>query len=208
MNALKRALKQLKKTRNITRSTTRDRLPSDDELIKLTAYFYRKWQNGAKIPMHLVMWFAIYSARRQGEITHLKLSDDLGEYFVVRDVKNPKGSLGNHKKFTVSSHAYTLIELLKTHSSDGNYLVPASPKMLSKSFSKACLLLGIDDLHFHDLRHESCTRLAELGLSIPQTQGYSLHDSWSSFARYVSVHRRGTTLHFDNVMNAIADGRV
>lgn len=44
MNALKRALRQLKKTRNISRSGKRDRLVSSDELIRLTTYFYERFQ--------------------------------------------------------------------------------------------------------------------------------------------------------------------
>lgn len=46
-------------------------------------------------------------------------------------------------------------------------------------------LLGIDDLHIHDLRHEACSRLAEDGWTIPQLQSVSLHDSWASMQIYV-----------------------
>lgn len=214
INALKRALRQLKKTRNIGRSNKRDRLVSSDELIRLTAYFYGKWQKNGTIPMHLIMWFAIVSARRQGEIVRLTLDDDMGSHFVVRDVKNPKGSKGNHKKFKVHDDARQIIDLLKSVRDkvlsmgyDDTLLVPVNPKTVSREFTEACHFLGIDDLHFHDLRHEACTRLAERGLTIPQIQEVSLHDSWGSLERYVSVHKRPYTLSFDDVMRAVLSGQ-
>lgn len=207
LNALRRAKKQLKKTRNIGPSEKRDRLPTSDELIKLTSYFYDKWLNGSHIPMHLVMWFAIYSARRQGEITRLKLKDDLGEYFWVRDVKNPSGSKGNDKKFLVSEDCRKIIELFKDNLKDDELLVPLNQKSIGARFNEACKVLGIEDLRFHDLRHEACTRLAEMGMTIPQIQAVSLHDSWSSLRRYVSVHKRSKTLSFDDVMRVVLHGQ-
>lgn len=206
MNALKRALKQLKKTRNVAPSNKRDRLPTNDELIKLTKYFYESWQNGG-MAMHLIIWFALLSGRRQAEITRLELADDLGDVFIVRDVKNPKGSAGNHQKFVVLAEVRQIIDLLKQHTANDTYLVAESPKMISKLFTEACHLLAIDDLHFHDLRHEACTRLAEQGMTIPQIQSVSLHRSWGSLQRYVSVHKRAKTLEFDEVMREVLNDR-
>ena len=71
---------------------------------------------------------------------------------------------------------------------------------MGSEFRKACKLLGIDDLKFHDLRHEGCTRLAEQGFTIPQIQQISLHDSWGSLERYVSVKRRKQTLNFEKLL--------
>lgn len=206
MNALRRALKQLKKTRNVAPSKKRDRLPTADELIKLTAHFYHKWTDGG-MAMHLIMWFALLSGRRQAEITRLELADDLGEVFVVRDVKNPKGSSGNHQKFTVLPETRQIIDLLKQYTADETYLVAESHKMISKLFTESCHLLDIHDLHFHDLRHEACTRLAEQGMTIPQIQSVSLHRSWGSLQRYVSVHKRAITLSFDEVMREVLNDR-
>lgn len=140
MNALKRALRQLKKTRNVAPSKKQDRLPTADELIKSTAHFYQKWQNGS-MAMHLIMWFAIVSARRQGEIVRLALDDDMGDYFIVRDVKNPKGSAGNHQKFKVLPEIQQIVDLLKEHTADDTYLVAQSNKTICRLFIEACHLL-------------------------------------------------------------------
>jgi integrase len=60
-----------------------------------------------------------------------------------------------------------------------------------KAFTRACALLGIDDLHFHDLRHEGISRLFELGWTIPQVATVSSHRSWTSLKRYSHLHRTG-----------------
>ena len=48
-------------------------------------------------------------------------------------------------------------------------------------------ILGIEDLHFHDLRREGASRLAEDGATIPEIQQVSLHESWSSLEIYVRM---------------------
>lgn len=73
-----KATAQLRKTRQISSSGKRDRLPTTAELKKLTEYFYRKWQKPVySYPMHLIIWFAIFSCRRESEITRMLLSDHM-----------------------------------------------------------------------------------------------------------------------------------
>lgn len=212
LNAFDKATAQLRKTRQISSSQKRDRLPTNDELMALTKYFVQKWRNpNYSYPMHLIIWFAIYSYRREAEITRMKLIDfdRHNNSWKIRDLKNPTGSKGNHKEFNVLPECKKIIELLletevrarmlKRGYSD-EYLIPLSPKTLGGEFRKACKLLGIDDLRFHDLRHEGCTRLAEQGFTIPQIQQVSLHDSWGSLERYVSVKQRKETLSFEKLL--------
>lgn len=212
LNDFDKVSSKLRTTRQITPSQKRDRLLTNDELIRLTKYFYEKWQGVKHYPMHLVMWFAIYSCRRQAEICRLLISDYHGDKCLVRDVKNPNGSKGNHKTFSVNENCKKIIELVLSdkyrtkmlkleHSPD--FIFPLNGKSLSKEFTEACYMLGIEDLHFHDLRHEGCTRLAEQGLTVPQIQHFSLHDSWSSLQRYVSVQKREECLDFEDVVRIL-----
>ena len=58
LNGFDKATAQLRKTRQISSSQKRDRLPSTDELIALTKYFTERWKlnrYGSKYPMHLIM---------------------------------------------------------------------------------------------------------------------------------------------------------
>ena len=212
-----KATAQLRKTRQISSSGKRDRLPTTAELKKLTEYFYRKWQKPVySYPMHLIVWFAIFSCRRESEITEMLLADydEDNDVWKVRDLKNPNGSKGNHKEFNVLEPCRKMIELLQVKSTrkrmlnrgyDKDLLIPLSPKTIGGEFRNACKILGIDDLRFHDLRHEGCTRLAEQGFTIPQIQQVSLHDSWGSLERYVSVKKRKKTIELDEVLPLISE---
>ena len=215
LNAFDKATSQLRKTRQISSSQKRDRLPTNEELLALTKYFAQKWHNATySYPMHLIIWFAIYSCRREAEITRMELGDfdSYNHSWKIRDLKNPAGSKGNHKDFNVLPSCQKIVELLskievrermlKRGYSEKN-LIPLSPKTIGGEFRKACKILGIQDLKFHDLRHEGCTRLAEQGFTIPQIQQVSLHDSWGSLERYVSVKKRKQVIDFEELLECL-----
>ncbi|MEC7118542.1 MAG: tyrosine-type recombinase/integrase [Pseudomonadota bacterium] len=215
MFELEQAMKGLRNARMIARSKVRDRLPTNDELQQLTAYFFKVWKRGnTQYPMHLIMWFAIYSCRRQSEINSLYMSDFNRDQslWLVRDLKNPNGSEGNHKYAAISPECMQVIDaalepnVQKLICGDGSKLFALEPKTLGMKFKQGCRMLGIEDLHFHDLRHEGATRLAEAGLTIPQIQQYTLHDTWSSLERYASSRpRQGHSLGFCEALAAITD---
>lgn len=52
-------------------------------------------------------------------------------------------------------------------------------------------MLGIKDLHFHDLRHEGISRLFEMAQTIPQVASVSGHRSWQSLKRYTHMEEVG-----------------
>lgn len=208
LNAFDKATSQLRKTRQISASKKRDRLPTNEELNLLTTYFFEKWSRATySYPMHLIIWFAIYSCRREAEITRMELADydQHNQLWKVRDLKNPTGSKGNNKEFHILPSCKQIVDLLMNpdirnrmlkRGYSAEYLIPLSPKTIGGEFRKACKLLGIEDLKFHDLRHEGCTRLAEQGFTIPQIQQVSLHDSWGSLERYVSIKKRAKVINY------------
>lgn len=211
---LEHAMKGLRAARQIDTSQKRDRLPTRQELIDLTNHFYALWQRPViTMPVHLIMWLAIYTTRRRGELYNLNIKDYDREHgvWLVRDVKNPKGSKGNHKRFKVSDKAKAIIEQLLDPKvrkkmmrlgGDPNLLIPLKAGPTTKKFTEACQMYGIDDLTWHDLRHEGATRLAEQGMSIPQIQQYTLHDSWGSLQRYVNLDLlRKNVLEFDEAIS-------
>lgn len=200
----------LRYARKIQSSNKRTRLPTNDELTSLTHYFYQKYhRHKSAYPMHLIMWLAIYTTRREGELTRMALADFDGEHWLIKDMKNPKGSSGNHKYVKIPTSALPVIHALQESSIrqnmklctsyDDDLLLPLSSKNISKLFTDACKILGIDDLHFHDLRHEGATRLAERGLTIPQMQEITGHDSWSSLQRYTNLKKRDRMLEFAEI---------
>ena len=83
---------------------------------------------------------------------------------------------------------------------DSKLLVPLDSKTYAARWREGVKYLGLEGLRFHDLRHEGATRLAEDGLTIPQLQQYTLHDSWSSLERYVNLKRREERLDFSEAI--------
>ena len=70
-------------------------------------------------------------------------------------------------------------------------IFPYTSGAISAAFTRACKLLGVEDLHFHDLRHEGVSRLCEIGLSIPRVAAVSGHRSWTSLQRYAHIRQSG-----------------
>jgi len=74
---------------------------------------------------------------------------------------------------------------------DGERIFPYSTDAISAAFTRACKILGIEYLRFHDLRHEGISRLFEIGRTIPQTAAVSGHRSWTSLKRYTHIRQTG-----------------
>lgn len=78
-----------------------------------------------------------------------------------------------------------------SHTRIGLRIFPFTTDAVSAAFTRATRILGIEDLHFHDLRHEGVTRLFEMGLTIPHVAAVSGHRSWSSLRRYTHIRQTG-----------------
>jgi integrase len=178
----------------IGRSKQRARRPTMDELDRLMKHFAVAELKGATrkdlIPMTRLIPFAIFSTRRQEEICRMmgKDLDKANLEIVVRDMKNPGEKIGNNVTTMLTPEALKLIELQPT--TDGA-IWPYNSQSVSAAFTRACLFLGIDDLHFHDLRHDGISRLFEMGWNIPRVACVSGHRSWSSLKRYTHLRQDG-----------------
>lgn len=178
-----RATTVLRAEKLIGKSTARTRRPTRKELWRLSRYFAK---SRSKIPMLRIMWFALYSARRMSEITRLEWSDNNPERKtgMVRDAKDPRKKEGNHKRFKYSASAWKVV---CKQPQSGPLIFPYNPETIGALFERACKLLDIKDLHFHDLRHEATSRLFEAGYSIEQVQLFTLHESWQTLKRYTHL---------------------
>lgn len=80
-------------------------------------------------------------------------------------------------------------------SADGNTarIFPYNSRSVGTAFHRACVTLGIEDLHFHDLRHEGTSRLFEAGFEIPQVALVTGHKDWKMLRRY--THLKPQHLH-------------
>jgi integrase len=181
----------MKKLGLISKSKERDRRPTLNELNKLMEYYAAmEKRRPYSIPMTRIIPFAIFSTRRQEEITRITGSDLDTKHLeiTVRDMKNPGEKIGNDVRTTLTPEALKLIEL---QPETNGIIWPYNAESISTSFRKACDFLEIDDLHFHDLRHDGISRLFEMGWNIPQVAQVSGHKSWSSLKRYTHIRQSG-----------------
>ncbi len=176
-----------------SKSEERDRRPTLDEIERIMNHFERISQNrSGSIPMIRIIAFAIFSTRRQEEITRITWADfePQNSRVMVRDMKNPGDTSGNDVWCDLPPEAVAIIEAMPRVAAQ---IFPYTTDAISAAFTRACKSLGIQDLRFHDLRHEGISRLFETGWqggSIPHVAAVSGHRSWRSLQRYTHVRQR------------------
>jgi integrase len=189
--AFKDAMIVLKKLGLIGKSKKRERRPTLEELDLLMTHFGKvRLRRPESLPMQKIVGFAIFSTRRQEEITLLawKDYDQTAQRILVRDMKDPEEKDGNDVFCEVTPEADAIISSMAR---SGPLIFPYSTDAISAAFTRACKLLGIVDLRFHDLRHEAVSRLFEMGKTIPQAASVSGHQSWGSLKRYSHLKQAG-----------------
>jgi integrase len=140
------------------------------------------------IPMQKICTFALFSTRRQEEITRIAWNDLDLDRILVRDMKHPGDKEGNHVLCELPPEALAII---KTMPRVAPQIFPYSTDAIGAAFTRACQFLQIEDLHFHDLRHEGISRLFEMGKTIHQVAAVSGHRCWSSLKHYTHLRQTG-----------------
>lgn len=187
--AMPDARKVLRKMGAVTRSKERNRRPTLEELDKLFQYFGEmRDRRKQEIDMVRVTAFALFSTRRQEEITRIKWNalDEQRQMVLITDMKNPGQKYGNDVWCHVPDEAWRIMMSMPKVAED---VFPYNSRSISASFTRACHFLEIDDLHFHDLRHDGVSRLFEMGWDIPKVASVSGHRDWNSMRRY--THLKG-----------------
>lgn len=171
-------------------SKVRDRRPTREELDLLMAYFIERSARGRASPMEIIVPFAIFSTRRQGEISEIIWADyeEHDARYMVRDMKHPGQKVGNDVWCDAPPEVIRILGAMPRHH---KRIFPYGADGVSKAFTDACKIMNIDDLHFHDLRHEGVSRLFEMGMNIPFVAMVSGHRSWQSLKRYTNLSKRG-----------------
>lgn len=187
--AMPDARRVLRKMGAVTSSKERSRRPSLDELDKVFEYFCAmRDRRRQEIDMVRAVGFALFSTRRQEEITRIRWEymDEAKQLVLITDMKNPGQKYGNDVWCFVPDEAWAILQSMPRVS---EFVFPYNARSISASFTRACLFLEIEDLHFHDLRHDGVSRLFEMGWDIPKVASVSGHRDWNSLRRY--THLRG-----------------
>ncbi len=124
---------------------------------------------------------ALETAMRQGELLSISWKDvNLKQRTIfLSDTKN-----GESRSVPLST---TAIATLKKIPRDISTPLVFPILGVSRKFSSACKTAGIDDLRFHDLRHEATSRLFEKGLNPMEVASITGHKTLQMLKRYTHL---------------------
>lgn len=187
----------------LSHSRPRDRRPTEKELEQIISVERRSRADSP--PLADIVLFAISTAMRQAEITRLHWSDLNIEKrtIVIRNRKDPRATQGNHMEVpllrgptVINNKIIDPLEIIQRQpvdTSEPDRIFPYNPQSVSTAFTRVVNSLKINNLRFHDLRHDGVSRLFEAGYQIHEVALVSGHKSWSNLKRY--THLRADQLH-------------
>jgi len=139
--------------------------------------------------MQKIIVFAMFSTRRREEIATIDWRDYEKDRILVRDMKHPGQKIGNDTWCDLPPEAARVIETMPREKSGP--IFPYNGRSISSSFTRAYAFLAIEDLTFHDLRHEGTSRPFEMGWNLPHVAAATGHRSWASLRRYAHLRHTG-----------------
>lgn len=175
----------------VGKARERDRRPSAEELKRILNYFDAAVR--LEIPMGRIVRFAIATAMRSEEIHRIRWADlDLNRKTVlVRDRKDPRRKQGNNQLVPLVAFtgfdALALLDEQRERTGRRERCFPYNHRSSEKAFQRCIRELAIEDLHFHDMRHEATSRLFEANLSIEQVSLITGHKDWKQLRRYTNL---------------------
>lgn len=186
----------LKRLKLISRAKKRTRRPTFSELLKLIKAFKQREKHHSNIiPMVDIFLFSIASAMRQSEICGIKWCDLDYEKktVIVRKRKDPENKDENDQVVPLLGKAWRII--LKQPKIDER-IFPFNARSVSSAMTRTVKKQGIENLRFHDMRHEGASRLFEKDYMIQEVAIVTGHKDWNSLKRY--THIKPESLHREN----------
>jgi integrase len=156
---------------------------------------------GPRAHLRPIVLLAIYTGMRKGEIFNLQWSDIDFQRGFLRVAKSKNG---RDRWIPMNRLVSDALDELRENADVDNPLIFPSIKTggrivdIKKGFSKACREAGLVNLHFHDLRHTTATRLGEDGTDITTIAEFLGHTDLRMTARYTHATDRN--------LRAAADG--
>jgi integrase len=140
----------------------------------------KRYRHGTRNPwIKPVVLLALETAMRRGELLSLQWENvDLAR----RVAHLPKTKNGDARNVPLSSRAVAVLQALP-RSIDGR-VFPVEDYMIREAWKQACKRAGIEDLRFHDLRHEATSRLAEKLPNVVELSAVTGHKDLRMLKRY------------------------
>jgi integrase len=174
----------LKRLGLVGKGMERDRRPSVNEVEALIALF--EANDRQIIPIGRIIKFAIATAMRLDEICRVEWADvnERTRMLLIRDRKDPRTKQGNDQRILLFGPSgydgWSILaeQALYLGSAKGR-IFPYNSRSVGTAFRRGCREIVIEDLHFHDLRHEGTSRLFEAGFAIEQVSLVTCHKDWN-----------------------------
>lgn len=129
--------------------------------------------------MRPLVILALETAMRRSELLALRWADVFlaDRYVRLHDTKN-----GEPRDVPLSTRAHAVLEGLPRHIS--GQVFPVTGEAVKKAFTRAVERAGLGDLHFHDLRHEATSRIAEKLDNVLELSAVTGHKTLTMLKRY------------------------
>lgn len=142
------------------------------------------------VQLRSVVELAVATAMRRGEILALSWKDVRQNSVLVRRSKT-----GRQRAVALSPAARRALDRTATRDVDvgpapvfPEFAGPSGARLLERQWYGVLAAAGVEDLHFHDLRHEGISALFEAGLNLPEVMQMSGHTGASMLLRYTHLH--------------------
>jgi integrase len=129
-----------------------------------------------------IICLAIETGMRRGEIVSLRWQDInlSSKVAILRDTKN-----GDDRTVPLSTKAIEILSSEPRHIA--GRVFPIRGDSITQAFDRVCRKAGIENLRFHDLRHEATSRLFELGLGVMEVSAVTGHKDLAMLKRYTHL---------------------
>ena len=131
--------------------------------------------------MRSVVLFAIETGLRRSELINVEWSHVDREH---RTLLVPRTKNGHPRVIPLSSKALGILAGVDVRE---QRVFPVSANAVRLAWERLKRRVGVDDLHFHDLRHEAISRFFEKGLSVPEVALISGHRDVRMLFRYTHL---------------------
>jgi len=133
-------------------------------------------------PLPSIICFALETGMRRGEIAAMRW-----EHIDVkaRVVLVPETKTDTPRRVPLSKRAVAVLEGLPRRLDGQVWGMRADS--ITQAFDRVCQRTGLNDLRFHDLRHEATSRLFERGLNTMQVAAITGHKTLEMLKRYTHL---------------------
>ncbi len=132
--------------------------------------------------IHDVIVIAIETGMRRGEIAAMQWRHIDRE---ARVLSIPDTKTGTPRRIPLSSRALAVLEGLPRR--EDRWIWSVRPDSITQAFDRVCDMAGINDLRFHDPRHEATSRFFEIGLNIMEVSAITGHKTLQMLKRYTQL---------------------